>query len=221
MATLQLYSATKSFGKKEILKKVSFICKTGDILGIFGRNGSGKSTLLQMIFGIESANEIKLYLDDHSISPSRVIADKRIAYLPQHPFLPQHARVRDIIPMYFTSEEKQDSIFYDPVIAKIAARKVNELSIGEMKYFEVILMGNLNHDFLMLDEPFSMVEPLEKEALKKFLLQKKKEKGIIITDHYYYDVLDISTKNLVIKDGIAHVVESEEDLRKFDYLSKR
>jgi len=221
LATLQLYSANKYFGKIQLLSDVSFTCETGEILGIFGRNGSGKSTLLKMIYGLMRADGIELSLDDKTVKPSEIISSKRIAYLPQHSFLPKQQRVRDIIPIYFSAEEKQDAIFYNPTIAKIASKRVGELSLGELKYFEVVLLGNLEHDFLILDEPFSMIEPLQKEALKGFLLQKKKEKGIIVTDHYYYDVLDITTKNIVIKDGIAHAIEHEEDLRKFEYLSKR
>lgn len=221
MAILQLYNASKSFGNKEVLNKVHFTCETGEVLGIFGRNGSGKSTLLKMIFGVVPSNNIKMTIDNTLLNPLEVIADKRIAYLPQVPFLPKNRKVHDIIPIYFSSEEKQDSVFYDPVIAKISSRRVGELSMGELKYFEVVLIGNLDHDFLLLDEPFSMVEPIEKEALKNFLLQKKETKGLIITDHYYYDVMDISTKNIIIKDRVSHEVHGEEDLKKFKYLSER
>ena len=126
--------------------------------------------------------------------------------------------MRDIIPIYFSEAEQQDKIFYDPTIAAFANIKIGELSQGQRKYFETILVGNLNHPILMLDEPFSMLEPLQIESLKEFLLQKKKEKGILITDHYYREVLDISDKNMVLKDGIGHPISSSSELVQFEYL---
>ncbi|HBY67764.1 MAG: hypothetical protein CMC07_07145 [Flavobacteriaceae bacterium] len=72
----------------------------------------------------------------------------------------------------------------------------------------------------MLDEPFSMLEPLQTKALKEFLLKISETKGIIITDHYYTDVLDITTKNIILKDGKSIEIHSIEDLKKNEYLSK-
>jgi len=220
LATLNLSNATKSFGNKPILTEASLTLETGEILGIFGRNGSGKSTLLKMMFGTLQSDSIKMDINSCLFSPSENIKKEKIAYLPQHPFLPKNVRVRDIIPMYFSSEEKQDAVFYDPGISKITVKKAGELSLGELKYFEIILIGNLNHPFLMLDEPFSMLEPFHKESIKQFLIQLKNKKGIIITDHYYEDVLSITTKNIILKDGKSEIIHSKEELIKMEYLSK-
>ena len=220
MGVLQLYSAQKAFGKKEVLSKVSFRIETGDLLGIFGKNGSGKSTLLKLLFGLLKADAIDLRWNENKIAPSEIINEQLIGYLPQHPFLPENCKVRDIIPMYHNSEEKQDAVFYNPGVAKITHKKTGELSQGERKYFEVVLLGHLDHPFLMLDEPFSMLEPLQTEAIKAFLLQIKKTKGILLTDHYFNDVLDITTQNLVIKEGQSFEVIGTDDLRKFEYLRK-
>ena len=72
----------------------------------------------------------------------------------------------------------------------------------------------------MLDDPFSMIEPLYKEQIKKTLEALRTKKGIIITDHYYKDVFEISTRNLLIKEGKSYPINSLEDLRKQGYLSK-
>ncbi len=203
-----------------MLEDVSLRIETGDILGIFGRNGSGKSTLLQMLFGTLKSNGVELHIDGAEVNPSEVIQKQHIGYLPQQPFLPKNAKVRDLIPIYHTSQEKQDAVFYDPHVAKIAAQRVRELSHGERKYFELILLGNMGHPFLMLDEPFSMLEPLQIIAVKEFLLQLSETKGILITDHYYNDVLDSTTHNSVLKDHKLFGVSGADDLRKFEYLRK-
>lgn len=71
----------------------------------------------------------------------------------------------------------------------------------------------------MLDELFSMIDPLYKIEIQKFLRKLKAEKGIIITVHYYNNVLEITTTNLLIKDGKSYIIKEIEDLRKHNYLS--
>lgn len=65
--------------------------------------------------------------------------------------------VRDIIPVFFEDGEDQDKIFYAPLVGDFEKRKIGELSMGERRYFELLLISNLDHPFLMLDEPFSMI----------------------------------------------------------------
>jgi len=208
----------KNFRRKKILTDVSFNLCTGDILGLFGKNGSGKSTLLKILFGSLKANQVDLTLNGASISPSAVIPEQYIAYLPQESFLPKHLKVRDIIPIFYEDGDDQDAIFRAPFVEKIASRKAGLLSMGEIRYLELLLVANLNHPFLMLDEPFSMIEPLYKDKIKEFLISLKAKKGIILTDHYNTDVFDVSTKNLVIKNGVAHEVHTSQDLKDFGYL---
>ena len=76
----------------------------------------------------------------------------------------------------------------------------------------------MEHPFLLLDEPFSMVEPLYKEEIKGLLEEIKLFKGMIITDHYYHDVFEVSSQNYVLKEGSLTAVFSEEDLKKYNYL---
>ncbi len=220
LAIFKLHNASINFGEKEVLKEVSFSLKTGHILGIFGRNGCGKSTLLKIIFGTLSKGSIKMSIDGVPLDPSKNISTECIAYLPQHSFLPKTLKVRDVIPIYFSEEKKQDAIFYDALIATLTTKKIGELSLGQVRYLEVLLVGNLDHPFIMLDEPFSMIEPLYKIEIKKLLKKLKLEKGIIITDHYYEDVLEITTQNLQLKKGISYTIKNKEDLRKLEYLGK-
>jgi ABC-type lipopolysaccharide export system ATPase subunit len=90
--------------------------------------------------------------------------------------------------------------------------------LGERRYFEILLISRLPHQFLLLDEPFSMVEPLYQNSIKELLLDLKKEKGIIITDHYYRNVFEVSDRKMMIKDGKAIEIENEIDLIENGYL---
>lgn len=216
---LQLISAQKSFGSKEVLKDVSFTLQTGDILGLFGANRSGKSTLLKILFGTLKATKATLTINGSPISLEKIIPSQYIGYLPQESFLPKHLKVRDIIPLFYSDGDDQDAIFRAPFIEKIASKKAGVLSMGEIRYLELLLVANLNHPFLMLDEPFSMIEPLYKEKIKEFLFSLKAKKGIILTDHYYTDVLDVTASNIVLSNGFSSVVYSVEDLRSQGYIT--
>lgn len=217
MNTLEITNLTKSFTNKLILNDVSLKCETGEIIGVFGRNGSGKSTLMKLIFGTLKADSIEIRINSHIIQPKNIITSGKIAYLPQEPFLPKGLKVREVIPLLYENNE-QDNIFYAPGVSKFENTLIGKLSMGELRYLEILLIGNLNHQFLLLDEPFSMVEPLIKEMLKAFLIKLKKTKGIILTDHYYHDVLDTTNRNLIVKEGSVFKVEAEADLKRYEYL---
>ncbi|MCW5519751.1 ABC transporter ATP-binding protein [Aureitalea sp. L0-47] len=220
MSTFKLHNASKKFGGRTIINDVSFELNTGDIVGLFGRNGSGKSTLLKMMYGTLRSGKVEMSFNAEPISPSEIIPRKIIGYVPQSSFLPKNVRVRDIIPVYFPKGEDQDKVFYDAVITTIANKKIGELSHGQRKYFEVVLTALLPHPFVFLDEPFSMLEPLHKNELKEFFRKLAVRKGILMTDHYYEDVLDCATSSLVIKDGVSYPADSKEDLKEFEYISK-
>ncbi len=218
MSELVINKISKRFKNVIVLSDISLKIKTGEILGIFGRNGSGKSTLLKILFGVLSSDENEILMDNEYFNPMKNIGLMNIAYLPQDTFLPSNLTVRDVIPMYYKDGNSQDRIFYDPRIAGFERQKIGTLSSGERRYFEVLLISRLPHRFLMLDEPFSMIEPLYQESIKELLLELKKEKGIIITDHYYRNVFDIADVKMIMKDGKALEIESEVDLINNGYL---
>ncbi len=218
MKVLRLDNISKSFGEKEILKNVSLEVSQGEIVALFGRNGCGKSTLLKLLFGTLKANSIHLQINAKVINPKDVIPNRYIGYLPQDHFLPKHIKVRDVIPLFYVDGDDQDKIFRAHFIEKIATRKIGTLSLGELRYLELLLIAHLDHPFLLLDEPFSMIEPLYKEVIKELLILLKAKKGILITDHYYNDVLDISDRRLVMVDGICQEANDLEDLKQLGYL---
>lgn len=219
MQQLTISELAKNFGTKTILDYVTFECRTGEIVGIFGRNGTGKSTMLKILFGTMKADKIRISINGEAIVPEDIIPQQQIAYLPQDSFLPKSLTIRDIVPLYFPDGNMQDKILYDPLIARMANTKAGNLSMGELRYFELMLISTLPHPFLMLDEPFSMVEPLYREKIKEKLLELKTTKGIIMTDHYYNDILETATSCLLLKNGRLIPVSNAEDLAEYGYLS--
>lgn len=220
MRQLQITNASKSFGDKKNLDQVALSCNTNDIIGLFGRNGTGKSTLLKIVFGTVKADDVSISYDGQIIPVKKVIPSQIIGYLPQESFLPKQVRVRDIVPMFFQRSEDQELVFYAPKVRTFDHMRVGELSLGQRRYLEVLLIGNLEHPFLLLDEPFSMIEPLYKDEIKHLLVKLSKYKGIVITDHYYDDVLDITNHNYLLKDAKLHEVQSKKKLIEMSYLTK-
>jgi ABC-type multidrug transport system ATPase subunit len=219
MNTLKVENISKCYDKKSILNDISFECNTNEVLAFFGRNGSGKSTLLELIYGTIKADSIKIMINGETINPSKVISSNKIAYLPQTSFLPKNLKVSEVITMYFKNGYEQDKIFYSPRINEIQSKKTGSLSLGELRYLEIILISNLNHQFLMLDEPFSMVEPLYIELIKELFKSLKKEKGIILTDHYYSDTLEIADHLFLIKNNKKIIINHRADLITNGYLN--
>lgn len=220
MSILEIKNVNKSFKNRHILKNISLEIETGQTIVIFGRNGSGKSTLLKLIYGTLQADSIDLNINQIPIKSNNVILDNRIGYLPQHTFLPKNLKVSEIIAMYFEDGEQQNKLFYAPRINAIQNRKISQLSLGERRYFEILLLGNLNHEFLLLDEPFSMVEPIYIEIIKEYLNNLKTTKGIILTDHYYEDAIEVANTIFLIKDGNKIEINKREDLVTHGYIKR-
>ena len=218
MKKLEALNINKTFKGKTILKDISILCKQGEITGIFGRNGTGKSTLLKIIFGSLKSESGIIKIDDQSYSPQQIIQLQKIAYLPQESFLPKNDKVQDIIPLFHPDGDAQDKIFYAKGVGNFTQRKVKELSLGQLRYLEILLIGHLKHDFILMDEPFSMIEPLYKDHIKNLLQELKAKKGIILTDHYYEDVLELTDHNYLLKDSDIQKVDSLEDLVNNGYL---
>jgi ABC-type multidrug transport system ATPase subunit len=219
MDNLIVNKVVKSFGHKNILIDINFECRVGEIIGLLGKNGCGKSTLLKILFGTITADMLDVELNSTTFDPFSNIRTRTIAYLAQDSFLPKDIKVRNIIPIYYPNGEQQDRIFYDPRIAGIERQKVGSLSHGQSRYLEILLISGLPHRFILLDEPFSMVEPLYQDAIKELLLKIKPHKGIILTDHYYYDVLQIADRNILIKDGQTFAIRDKSNLADYGYIS--
>lgn len=218
MATLSINQVAHNFGNKSVLKEVTFQANHGEIIGLFGRNGSGKSTLLKLIF-----KELKLQRGTIQINQKSIrqitYADRLIGYLPQHRILPSALKVRTVIAMCSANGAAQDKIFYAPGIAEISNKFIFELSQGNLKYLTALLIVNMPNPILLLDEPFSMIDPLIKEHFANLLEDKKKDKLIILTDHYYQDVLNICDWGIILRDGIAQQISTADELKAFNYIN--
>lgn len=219
MNKLLVKAVRKRFGKLKVLEEVAFTCNTGEILAIFGRNGTGKSTLLRILFGILKPDYSDIYINNRPLPASG--RNHIFGFHHQQIFLPKNITVRNLVPLYFPDGKDQNKIFYDPNINRIEKQKVGELSIGDQRYLQFLLLINSSHPFLLLDEPFSMTGPRMTEIIKEKILEKKKEKAFIVTDHFYKDVLEIADRTKMIKNGVMISIAEKAELVTHGYLSSR
>lgn len=190
-------------GRHSLLDDASFSMHTGAVLGLHGVNGSGKSTLLKSIFGTHKPTKLLWALNGQILgkpSPKNSL----IALLPQDSFLPRDLTTSEILAMVYKTDDKQKPLYQQPYIGDYALKKMNELSHGAARYVEIMVILHLWHPFILLDEPFSMLAPLHKEAVKKCIVEKSETKGIVIADHYTEDVNNVSTSKIVLADKKLH-----------------
>jgi len=207
---LEVDSAMVSFDDRKVLTGCYLKCETGDIIGILGRNGCGKSSLLKIIFGtLFTYNKFirinqKVY--NHPYKHGNLIA-----YLPQHDFLPKNISIEKIINVYLPNKTIRAKISNDIRLKNHLKKRISELSGGELRYLEIMLLVNLDTKFILLDEPFSKVEPLYKEVIAELIRQHRSTKGFIITDHDYTNIIAVS-------DGISRPVTNLYELEKWNYV---
>lgn len=213
---LEVDSVRKSYWTNQVLTDVYLKCEQGDIIGLLGRNGSGKSTLLKIIFGT-------LYTDYKHIRINGLFLDqpyetkKLISFLPQDNFLPKKLTIKQIVNLY-SNHLDPDIILDDIVLSNVLDTKISVLSGGESRYLEVKLILNLDSQFVLLDEPFNGISPLHIELVKKMILDKSTEKGIVLTDHDYLNVLDVANKYYLLFDGGLKTIKTKQDLIDWGYV---
>jgi ABC-type multidrug transport system ATPase subunit len=218
MKELYVDSVEKSFFERQVLSDIYLTCSPGEILGLLGRNGSGKSTLLQIIFGSLNANH-KFVRVDGQVLTTFSQSKGRICYLPQGHFLPSHLTIERSIELFCDKRLIDDVKRLKPV-NNLLDRKPGNLSGGQLRLIEVLLVLNSGCPYLLLDEPFIGTSPIEKDKIKNLIKDCSASTGLIMTDHDYHSILDVATRVVVLLDGRVREVKNEDDLVSLEYLPK-
>lgn len=218
MSTLHVDSITKSFGEKKILQDVYLGCETGKTMGILGRNGCGKSTLFQIIFGTLKGDTS--YIRYNSIILQNQSDRKnRVSYLPQYSFVPKNIKVDHLISL-FCDQKNGSKLKNLTLVQPFINETPNRLSGGELRLVEALLIIYSSSDFIFLDEPFHSLSPKIVTELKRIIKEQSADKGIIISDHLYQDVLDISDEIYLLSDTHLKPVKDLTELKRYNYLPK-
>jgi len=212
---LEVDSIILEFGNHRVLQDVYFTNETGKITGILGRNGCGKSCLMNIIYGVLPTNDKSIRIDGKAIFDG-YRNPELFRYLPQFNYIPKDFRVRRIFSDFGLDFAQFVSRF--PDFEKYNSMRIGMLSGGERRIIEIYMILASKTKFCMLDEPFSHIMPLHVEALKNIMIEEKQNKGIIITDHLYKNITEISDHLYVITNGKAHLTKEKEDLKTLGYI---
>lgn len=214
--TLKADSIQLEFDGRKILQDVHLSCTQGEVIGLLGRNGCGKSSLLKIIFGILKAGYKHVSIDGEFIHKG--YRNNRMAYLPQHNYLPDNIVIEKL------ARQIVDPVSWDeftelPSYQRSYNKKSGELSGGELRQLETMMIIHSKADFILLDEPFTHISPIQADEFKPVIRACAQRKGIIITDHQYYNILDVSDKVILLKDGVTKHITNNDELVTYGYLS--
>lgn len=211
--TLEADSIQLEFEGRKILSSIYLKCETGKITGLLGRNGQGKTCLMKIIYGSLKCDK-SVRFDNRA----QIEAFKRpdlLLYLPQFNFIPKHLSLKRI----FKDFELDYSTFEQrfPEFATRYKCSIGSLSGGEHRLVELYIIVTSPSYFAMLDEPFTHLNPIQIEKVKKLLLEGKQKKGLLVTDHMYRHIVDICDNLYVLTDGKTHFTKSLQDIEVLGY----
>ncbi len=233
---LRTENLVKKYRKRTVVNNVSFRVGEGEIAGLLGPNGAGKTTSFYMIVGLIRPNEGKIFLDDADITNEPVYkrAQRGIGYLPQEPSIFRQLSVEDNIMAILEmsgmpkneQKERLEQLLDEFGLQQIRKSKGIQLSGGERRRTEIARSLALKPKFILLDEPFAGVDPIAVEDIQQIVLAlKKKNIGIIITDHNVHETLSITDRayllfeGKILKYGNAEELAQDEQVRKL-YLGQ-
>ncbi len=202
----------KSFGRRTVVKGVDLQVRTGEVISLLGRNGAGKTTTFHMMVGLLKPDRGSILLDDRDISrctsPQR--AQAGITYLPQESSVFLKTSVENNLRMIleFSGRKKSEiqviahELLEELGLTELARQSAHSLSGGERRRLEICRSLVLSPKFLLLDEPFTGIDPLTIIDLQKIMLRlKSRGIGIILSDHNVRDVLRITDRAYIMDEG--------------------
>ena len=233
---LRAENIIKTYGKRTVVKGVSFDVSQGEIVGLLGPNGAGKTTSFYMTVGFIKPTAGHVYLENEEITdlPMYRRAQKGIGYLPQEPSVFRKLSVEDniraVLEMTKLSKEAQheklESLLEEFNLNRVRKGNGDTLSGGERRRTEIARALATDPKFILLDEPFAGIDPIAVEDIQSIVEKlKTKNIGILITDHNVQETLSITDRaylmfeGSILKAGTAEELAADEMVRKV-YLGK-
>ena len=226
----------KAYKGRKVVKGISLEVSQGEIVGLLGPNGAGKTTSFYMIVGLIKPNDGSIFLDNNEITklPMYKRAQKGIGYLAQEASVFRKLSVEDnilsVLQMTNLSKpeqkDKMESLLKEFGLEHIRKNRGDLLSGGERRRTEIARALATDPKFVLLDEPFAGVDPVAVEDIQKIVAHlKRKNIGILITDHNVQETLAITDKTYlmfegnILKAGTPKELSEDKIVRKV-YLGK-
>ena len=212
MQKLQAVEISKTYQRRRVVHDLSVSIERGEVVGLLGPNGAGKTTSFYMIVGLVTPDSGQVLLDGHEITdlPMYQRARKGISYLPQEPSVFRKLTVEqnlmailETLPM--NRRERQDKM--ERLLEQMGLDRVRKsrgymLSGGERRRVEIARSLVIDPAFLLLDEPFSGIDPIQVAELQDIIYDLKQAGiGILITDHNVAVTLAVTDRAYIINEG--------------------
>lgn len=227
----EVRNLSKSFDGRSILKKVSLKVYPGELVSLFGPNGAGKSTLFNIAIGAENADSGDILIDKNSISqiPIHLRANEGLGYLPQTRSLfnmTTYDNIYGLCQLHIKGTQKQkeetERLLDEFNLQHLRSLNASVLSGGEAKRLQLARIMINKPKIILIDEIFSMVDPIVVQEMQKYILKiQSMNVGCILTDHNFSTLFDLSDRNYCISDGTIIAQGTKSDLLKNAEAIKR
>ena len=223
MRTLQTIEILKAYNGRTVVDHVTVRVEQGEVVGLLGPNGAGKTTSFYIIVGLISPDQGEVLLDGQSITPLPMYqrARRGVSYLPQEPSVFRKLSVEDNLmailqTLPLNGRQRRDRLnvlIEDMGLETVRHSKGYMLSGGERRRVEIARSLVLQPDFILLDEPFSGIDPIQVLELQRIIGDlKRKGIGILVTDHNVRETLAVTDRAYIISSGRIFRAGSPESL---------
>lgn len=220
MTLLECKGLTKTYGRFTALSDLNLKIDKGHIIGLLGPNGSGKTTLIKLITGLLKPTEGEVYVQGE---PVGITSKSLISYLPDHSYLNNNMRVRDIIDFFEDFYADFESIRAYDMLAKLKINpnhKLKTFSKGTKEKVQLILVMSRRSSLYILDEPIAGVDPAARDYILQTILSNyDEEASILISTHLISDIENILDEVIFIQNGRIHLQALVDELRQKDHKS--
>jgi lipopolysaccharide export system ATP-binding protein len=223
MQTLETVEISKSYRGRRVVNDVSVHVSRGEIVGLLGPNGAGKTTSFYMVVGLISPDSGKVLLDGRDLTGMAMFqrAQQGISYLPQEASVFRKLSVEDNLMAILQTRrmsnsqrrDKMNSLIDQMGLETVRRSKGFQLSGGERRRVEIARSLSIDPSFLLLDEPFSGIDPIQVLELQRIILDLKRDGlGILVTDHNVRETLTVTDRAYIINNGKIFRTGSPDDL---------
>jgi len=231
MPLLKVEGLSKIYGKRKVVNSVSFHIEAGEIVGLLGPNGAGKTTTFWMTMGMITPNSGKVFFNGHEITklPMYKRARMGMGYLSQETSVFRKLTVEENIEAILEGlsisrrerKERTERLLEELELVHLAKNRAETLSGGEKRRLEITRALVTNPSLMLLDEPFSGVDPIAVFDIQQIIMNLKRQGiGILLTDHSVRETLSITDRSYIINRGEVLTSGTSEELVENDLARK-
>ena len=214
MTLLECKNLSKQYGRSPALSNITLQIDGGHIIGLLGPNGSGKTTFIKLIAGLLTPSSGEIYLKEEPIG---IESKKMISYLPDHTYLNDWMKVKEIIGFFADFYEDFETERAYDMLAKLNIdpnSKLKTLSKGTKEKVQLILVMSRKADLYLLDEPIAGVDPAARDYILNTIISNYDENAsILISTHLISDIENILDEVIFIQNGQIRMQTSVDDIR--------